>query len=111
TVTAFDSEREEADGVAASIAARIAAGESPSDIAVLYRAHAQSAVLQQALAARGIATSVLGGTRFFDMPEVRQSVLALCGAAVAPTDVGFLPTVRDVLRGLGLTDEPPEAGG
>ncbi|MFC7790023.1 ATP-dependent helicase [Microbacterium sp. MAHUQ-60] len=110
-VTAFDSERDEADGIAAAIAARIAAGESPSDIAVLYRAHAQSAVLQQALATRGIATSVLGGTRFFDMPEVRQSVLALRGAAVAPTDVGFLPTVRDVLRGLGLTDEPPEAGG
>jgi len=111
TVTAYDSEREEADGVAASIAARIAAGASPSDIAVLYRAHAQSAVLQQALAGRGIATSVLGGTRFFDMPEVRQAVLGLRGAAVAPSDVGFLPTVRDVLRGLGLTDEPPEAGG
>src|SRR5690606_4130043 len=86
-------------------------GVSPSDIAVLYRAHAQSAVLQQALAARGVATSVLGGTRFFDMPEVRQAVLGLRGAAVAPSDVGFLPTVRDVLRGLGLTDEPPEAGG
>uniref|UniRef100_UPI0028B05A69 3'-5' exonuclease n=1 Tax=Microbacterium sp. TaxID=51671 RepID=UPI0028B05A69 len=51
------------------------------------------------------------GTRFFDMPEVRQAVLALRGAAVAPTDAGFLPTVRDVLRGLGLTDEPPQAGG
>ncbi|MGN7976957.1 ATP-dependent helicase [Microbacterium sp. 22195] len=111
TVTAYDSEREEADGIAAAIADRIASGVSPSDIAVLYRAHVQSAVLQQALAARGIATSVLGGTRFFDMPEVRQAVLGLRGAAVAPTDAGFLPTVRDVLRGLGLTDEPPAAGG
>jgi DNA helicase-2/ATP-dependent DNA helicase PcrA len=111
TITAFDSERDEADGIAASIAARVAGGASPSDIAVLYRAHAQSAVLQQALAARGIATSVLGGTRFFDMPEVRQAVLGLRGAAVAPSAVGFLPTVRDVLRSLGLSDEPPEAGG
>jgi DNA helicase-2/ATP-dependent DNA helicase PcrA len=111
TITAFDSERDEADGIAASIAARVAGGASPSDIAVLYRAHAQSAVLQQALAGRGIATSVLGGTRFFDMPEVRQAVLGLRGAAVAPSAVGFLPTVRDVLRSLGLSDEPPEAGG
>ncbi|WP_309067043.1 ATP-dependent helicase [Microbacterium sp.] len=111
TVTAFDTETEEAEGIAASIAARIASGVSPADIAVLYRAHAQSAVLQQALAARGVPTSVLGGTRFFDMPEVRQAVLALRGAAVAPTDAGFLPTVRDVLRGLGLTEEPPAAGG
>ncbi len=111
TVTAFDTETEEAQGIAAGIAARIAAGTSPADIAVLYRAHAQSGVLQQALAARGVPTTVLGGTRFFDMPEVRQAVLALRGAAVSPTDAGFLPAVRDVLRGLGLTEEPPVAGG
>ncbi|MEV7631342.1 ATP-dependent helicase [Microbacterium sp. NPDC089318] len=111
TLTAYDSESDEAAGIADSIVRRIAGGAAASEIAVLYRAHAQSAVLQQALAARGIASSVLGGTRFFDMPEVRQAVLALRGAAVAPTDTGFLPTVRDVLRGLGLTDEPPQAGG
>ncbi|MGF2948527.1 ATP-dependent helicase [Microbacterium sp. YY-02] len=111
TVTAFETEQDEAAGIAEAIVRRIASGASPADIAVLYRAHAQSAVLQQALAARGIATTVLGGTRFFDMPEVRQAVLALRGAAVAPTDAGFLPSVRDVLRGLGFTEEPPAAGG
>lgn len=111
TLTAFDTESDEAAGVAAAIAARIQSGASPSDIAVLYRAHSQSGVLQQALAAAGVATTVLGGTRFFDMPEVRQGILALRGAAVAPNELGFLPTVRDVLRGLGLTDEPPAAGG
>ena len=58
TVTAYDSERDEAEGIAAAVAARIESGASPSEIAVLYRAHAQSAVLQQALAAEGIPTSV-----------------------------------------------------
>ncbi|MFC4140347.1 MULTISPECIES: ATP-dependent helicase [unclassified Microbacterium] len=111
TVTAFDTETDEAEGVAAAIAARIQGGSSPADIAVLYRAHAQSAPLQQALAAQGIPTTVLGGTRFFDMPEVRQAVLALRAAAVAPALAGFLPTVRDVLRNLGLSEEPPQAGG
>ncbi|PVE92243.1 ATP-dependent helicase [Microbacterium sp. TPD7012] len=111
TVTAYDSESEEAAGIAAAISARIAAGASPAEIAVLYRAHAQSAVLQQALAAEGIPTSVLGGTRFFAMPEVRQAILALRAAAVAPTEQGFLPNVQRVLRELGLTDEPPAAGG
>ncbi|WP_341956991.1 ATP-dependent helicase [Microbacterium sp. LWH13-1.2] len=111
TVTAYDTEREEAEGIAAAVSARIEAGASPADIALLYRAHAQSAVLQQALAAEGIATSVLGGTRFFAMPEVRQAILALRAAAVAPTEHGFLPGVQRVLRELGLTDEPPEAGG
>ncbi|WP_314095402.1 ATP-dependent helicase [Microbacterium foliorum] len=111
TVTAYDSEREEAEGIAAAVSARIAAGTSPADIAVLYRAHAQSAALQQALAAEGVATSVLGGTRFFAMPEVRQAILALRAAAVAPTEQGFLPGVQRVLRELGLSDEPPAAGG
>ncbi|MEU4016377.1 ATP-dependent helicase [Microbacterium sp. NPDC028030] len=111
TVTAYDTEGEEAAGIAAAISARLSDGASPSEIAVLYRAHAQSAVLQQALAAEGIATSVLGGTRFFAMPEVRQAILALRAAAVAPTEHGFLPGVQRVLRELGLTDEPPAAGG
>lgn len=111
TVTAYDSETEEAAGIAASVAARIRGGAEPSEIAVLYRAHAQSAAIQQALAEAGIAASVLGGKRFFDMPEVRQAVLALRGAAVAPTERGFLPNVRRVLREMGLSDEPPAAGG
>ena len=111
TVTAYDTEAEEAAGIASAISARITGGASPADIAVLYRAHAQSAVLQQALAAEGIATSVLGGTRFFNMPEVRQAILALRAAAIAPTEQGFLPGVQRVLRELGLTDEPPAAGG
>lgn len=111
TVTAYDTETQEAAGIAAAISARISAGASPADIAVLYRAHAQSAALQQALAAEGIATTVLGGTRFFAMPEVRQAILALRAAAVSPTEHGFLPGVQRVLRELGLTEEPPAAGG
>ena len=111
TVTAYDSETDEAEGIAASITARVRSGAAPAEIAVLYRAHAQSAAIQQALAAAGIAASVLGGKRFFDMPEVRQAVLALRGASVAPTEPGFLPGVRRVLREMGLTDEPPAAGG
>ncbi len=111
TVTAYETETDEAAGIARAIAARIGGGVAPSDIAVLYRSHAQSAPLQQALGEAGIAVSVLGGTRFFDMPEVRQAVLALRGAAVAPTEREFLAGVHRVLRELGLTEEPPAAGG
>ncbi|GAB6858545.1 ATP-dependent helicase [Microbacterium xylanilyticum] len=110
-VVAFDDDAEEARGVAAAIAARIAAGVPPEDIAVLYRAHSQSAILLQALAAAGVAATVLGGKRFFDLPEVRQAVQALRAAAVAPQQHSFLAAVRDVLRGLGFSDDPPEAGG
>lgn len=111
TVTAYPDDTAEAEGVAAAVAAQLAAGTDPHDIAVLYRANAQSAPVLAALAARGIAATVLGGKRFFDLPEVRQAVMALRGASVAPLETTFVAAVRDVLRSLGLTDDPPPAGG
>lgn len=111
TVSGYDDDEAEAAGVARSIADAIAGGAEPSAIAVLYRSHAQSAALLAALSAVGVATTVLGGKRFFDQPEVRQAVLALRAASVAPIETDFVATVRDVLRSLGLTDEPPPAGG
>lgn len=111
TVRAFDDEEAEAEGVAAAIAAAVRGGTDPRNIAVLYRSHAQSAVLLSALAKQSLAATVLGGRKFFDLPEVRQALMALRAASVAPLDTGFLATVRDVLRSVGLTDEPPAAGG
>ncbi len=110
-VIAFDDDASEAAGIADRVAAQLSAGTEPSDIAVLYRLNAQSAPLLAALSARGIAASVLGGKRFWDLPEVRQALLALRGASVAPLSGSFLATVRDVLRSLGLSDEAPPAGG
>lgn len=110
-VTAYDDDAAEAAGIARAIAAQLASGIDPRDIAVLYRANVQSAALLSALSARGIPASVLGGTRFFDLPEVRQALLALRGASVAPMEGGFVAAVRDVLRSLGLSDEAPPAGG
>lgn len=110
-VTAYDSDMAEAAGIARRIRAQINAGVQPQHIAVLYRAHAQSAEIDRALAAAGVPTTVLGGKRFFDMPEVRQAVMALRGASVAPSQGDLVRDVRDVLRSLGLSDEPPAAGG
>lgn len=110
-VRAYEDDAAEADGVAAAVAAQTAAGVDPRRIAVLYRANAQSAPLLAALATRGVAATVLGGKRFFDIPEVRQGLLALRGASVAPVETTFVAAVRDVLRSLGLTDDPPPAGG
>ncbi len=111
TVTEYADDEAEARGVARQVAQRIAAGVDPSAIAVLYRSHAQSAEVVRALADAGVPSTVLGGRRFFDMPEVRQAIMALRGASVAPIETTFLDAVRDVLRSLGLTDDPPQAGG
>ncbi|MET0829157.1 MAG: 3'-5' exonuclease, partial [Microbacterium sp.] len=109
--TAYEDDVAEARGVSAQVAARISAGVDPRRMAILYRAHAQSAELVRALADHGIAATVLGGKRFFDLPEVRQALMELRAASVAPIDTGFVDTVRDILRSRGLTDEPPQAGG
>lgn len=110
-VVAYDDDDAEARGIAAAVADRIRSGTDPQRIAVLYRAHAQSAELLRSLADAHVPATVLGGRRFFDMPEVRQAVLALRGASVAPLSGGFVDTVRDVLRSIGQTEEPPPAGG
>lgn len=111
TLSAYANEQDEAEGIARSIAARLKSGVPASQIVVLYRAHSQSAVIQQALDSVGIATTVQGGTKFFEMPEVRQAILALRAASVAPSGTDFLPEVRKVLEQLGHTEQPPATGG
>lgn len=111
TVAGYDDDQAEAEGIAAAVGGQLASGVDPRDIAVLYRANAQSAAVLSALARRGIAAAVLGGTRYFDLPEVKQAVMALRGASVAPASGDLVADVRAVLASLGLTDEPPAAGG
>ena len=109
--TGYPDDAAEAEGIARRISERLAEGIDPHRIAVLYRMNSQSVPLLSALAARGVAATVLGGTRFWDMPEVRQALLALRGASVAPMMGDLSAAVRDILRSLGMTDEPPPAGG
>jgi DNA helicase II / ATP-dependent DNA helicase PcrA len=110
-VRAFDDDEAEAAAVAGSIATAVAAGVDPADVAVLYRAHAQSAALLAALGRAGVAAAVLGGRRYFDQPEVRRAIDLIAAQIVAAADAPLVATVRDVLRGEGLTDDPPPAGG
>ncbi len=101
----------EAVAVARDIKRRLDAGETAEGFAVLYRAHSQSAALQRALAAQDIAASVLGGKRFFELPEVRDAVMVLRGESVAGGSGELVPIVRDLLRSRGYTETPPPAGG
>lgn len=110
-VTAYRHDIDEAEGVAAEIARLIAAGTAPQDIAVLYRVNAQSAPLEQALAAAGVSVQVKGGTRFFDQPDVKHAVMELRAASVSIADEPLFKSVSDVLRTRGWSQEPPEGVG
>ncbi|MBF0671573.1 MAG: ATP-dependent helicase [Salinibacterium sp.] len=110
-VTAYDNDMAEARATARAIAAEIAAGTRPQDIAVLYRVNSQAVAIDTALADVGVSTRVTGATRFFELPEVKQAVMMLKGAAVGGTPEPLFKTVSDVLRSLGWTQEEPEGRG
>jgi DNA helicase-2/ATP-dependent DNA helicase PcrA len=110
-VSAHATDSAEARAVAASIAARIAEGERPESMAILYRVNAQAAALETALAEAGVSYQLRGGTRFFDLPEVRQAVMSLRAASIAVSGEPLFKSVSDVLRSLGWTQDPPEARG
>jgi DNA helicase-2/ATP-dependent DNA helicase PcrA len=109
--TAYPHDGAEARGVAAAIAEQISAGIRPEEIAVLYRVNVQAAELERALSDADIPYQVRGSQRFFDLPEVRQAVLALRGASVSISGEPLFKSVSDVLRSLGWTQEPPAPRG
>jgi DNA helicase-2/ATP-dependent DNA helicase PcrA len=109
--TAYPDDRAEARGVAQLIAAELATGAKPEDIAVLYRVNVQSAMIEQALGDLGISYQIRGAKRFFDLPEVRQAIMSLRAASVSIGNEPLFKSVSDVLRSLGWSQQPPEARG
>lgn len=106
----FANEHDEARAVAAAIRESIAAGVRASEIAVLYRANAQSAVIEGELQANGVSARVHGAQRFFDRAEVRQAVMLMRGQAKVSDDRPLFQVVSDVLRACGWNATPPEGG-
>ena len=111
TVTSFPSEVAEARAIAAQVAAAIATGTRPQDVAILFRINVQSAPLESALTDAGVSFQLRGGTRFFEQQEVKQALMMLKGAVVGATREPLFKTVSDVLRSLGWTQDAPEVRG
>lgn len=111
TVTAYPNDAAEARAVANKIASEIAAGAQPEDIAVLYRINVQAVALEQALSDLGISTTIHGAQRFYDLPEVKQAILALRGASVSVVGEPLFKSVSDVLRSVGWSQEAPQTTG
>ena len=66
-----------------------------SEIAVLYRTHAQSRVLEEMLMRAGIPYRVYGGTRFYDRKEIRD-VVAYLRLIINPLDEVALKRIINV---------------
>ncbi|MBU3826018.1 MAG: UvrD-helicase domain-containing protein [Candidatus Anaerobiospirillum merdipullorum] len=100
-VLSFTEPQDEAIGIARRIERLIEAGTKPSDIAVLYRNNARSALIEQELLQRNIPYYVYGGQRFYERKEVQDAVSYL-RLAVNPGDDGALLRIINVPpRGFG----------
>jgi DNA helicase-2/ATP-dependent DNA helicase PcrA len=82
-ITAYASDREEAEAVARALQAAHQPGAPWSGTAVLYRTNAQSAPLEAALRAAGVPYRVRGAARFLDRPAVAGALDELRRAAAA----------------------------
>ncbi len=112
TIRVFDDDVEEARAVAAEVAALIAKGTLPRDIAVLFRINAQSAEIESAMTDVSVPVVMRGMERFFERSEIREATTRLRGAARAGEAVGSVPDeVRAVLETMGWRAETPRGGG
>lgn len=94
-VTLLSDDRAEAQAVAKSMR------QPWGNHAVLYRTHAQSRVIEEALRLHGIPYTIIGGLRFYDRAEVKD-LLAYFRLAVNPrADMDLLRVANRPTRGMG----------
>jgi DNA helicase-2/ATP-dependent DNA helicase PcrA len=96
-------ERDEARLVLRGVQELSAQGYRLSDVAVFYRTHAQSRVIEEALRSANIGYRIVGGMRFYDRAEVKD-LLAYLRVAINPADdMSLLRIINTPARGIGKT--------
>ena len=100
-VRAVVDERDEAAYVVRAARSRMNAGIEASSIAIFYRVHAQSRVLEEAMRAENIPYQVVGGMRFFDRAEVKDVIAYLRLIDNPRSDADLLRIVNTPARGIG----------
>ncbi|MGI8661033.1 MAG: UvrD-helicase domain-containing protein [Thermoleophilaceae bacterium] len=104
-VRELEDEHAEARFVAGEIERHVDAGGSRDDVAVFYRANAQSRVLEDTLVRYGVGYQVIGGTRFYERAEIRDA-LGYLTLLVNPHDVvSFSRIINSPRRGIGDTSQ------
>jgi DNA helicase-2/ATP-dependent DNA helicase PcrA len=96
-------ENDEAEFLAQTISKIVSKGGRYSDIAIFYRVHAQSRVIEDELRRANIPYIIVGGVRFYERMEVKD-VLAYLRVLVNPMDTMSLKRIINVpRRGIGNT--------
>ncbi len=102
-VVACADERDEAACVVRTIKDARDAGISPKSVAVFYRVHAQSRVLEEALRAVDMPYQIVGGTKFYERAEIKDALSYLRVLCNPRSDVDMLRCINTPPRGIGNT--------
>jgi DNA helicase-2/ATP-dependent DNA helicase PcrA len=96
-------ERDEAAMLVRLVQMLLEAGHARQDLAMLYRTHAQSRVIEEGLRFANIPYRVVGGLRFYDRAEIKDLLAYLRVANNPDEDVSLLRIVNVPTRGIGKT--------
>jgi len=98
---AADNEQDEALFIATEIT-RLTSLEpvAPSDIAIMYRANAQSRAIEERLMRADIPYKIVGGTRFYERKEVKDMLAYLAAIANEDDDVATRRIINTPRRGV-----------
>jgi len=101
TVFCSNDEHSEAQYVCGEINKLLDEGNKYSDIAVLYRANAQSRVLEESLLANRIPYKIYGGLKFYDRKEVKDILAYLRLLSNPFDDISLRRIINVPKRGIG----------
>ncbi len=102
-VVACANERDEAAHVIKTIEGARARGVSLREMAVFYRIHAQSRVLEEAMRSVNIPYQIVGGTKFYERAEIKDALSYLRILVNPRSDVDLLRIINSPPRGIGAT--------
>jgi len=93
-------ELDEADFICRAVRAAVS-GDARATVAVLYRINAQSRAIEDALVREGVPYRVVGGVRFYERKEIKDTLAYLKLLVNPHDDVSFRRVVNTPPRGVG----------
>jgi DNA helicase-2/ATP-dependent DNA helicase PcrA len=101
---AADSEQDEAQFIADEIGRLMREGSvAPSDVAIMYRANAQSRAIEERFIRAEIPYKVVGGTRFYERKEIKDMLAYLAAVVNEDDDIAMRRIINTPRRGIGDT--------
>jgi DNA helicase-2/ATP-dependent DNA helicase PcrA len=98
-------ERDEARLIAQDAYAAIEDGTDPEEIAVFYRTHAMSRVLEDEVRRMGLSCRIVGGVAFYERQEVKDTLAYLSVLRNSSSDAHVSRIINRPARGIGNTTQ------